>query len=239
MATSPFPSPRRFAGVPGLALAAALGLAACGPSTAEQVEKLRPEAEAVFARIAALAPVVHDTPPVSSDGFNLRGASVRLDGDDSNALLIPAAHVGAPQHTRADGTGSTHALPLQYCGEAVRERSANPPPGAPIFVAECARAEYLFVLRTLHESPPKLDADGFEGGLFAGDVLLFRLADGTLLGGFQLRAENSESVQVETDGRGNPVNADERLRSDLSSNVYVAVDRRLRELIPGVLPDRN
>ncbi|KFN48709.1 hypothetical protein P873_13715 [Arenimonas composti TR7-09 = DSM 18010] len=152
------------------------------------------------------------------------------------AALEPAVRAAAP--VRSDGFGTTHARTVQSCAEYLPADAGTLHRGAPLIMGECARAEYVFVLRVHRELAPSVGADrDFSPGAFDGDVLLFRLADAALLGGFRVTAASSDRVQIPTDAGGNAVGADDRLRNDLSANVFVAIDDRLRELIPGVHPE--
>jgi hypothetical protein len=109
--------------------------------------------------------------------------------------------------------------------------------GADLFLRECARAQYVFVLRTTADDPARLvDANNFESGRYVGDVLLYRLADGALLGGFGVSAQSSDQVSVQLDSAGNPIDPIEKLNSDMSSKVFVEIEEKLRSLVPGSLP---
>ena len=111
------------------------------------------------------------------------------------------------------------------------------PASAADYMVECTRAEYVFVLRThVHESATVTDNQSFSPGIYEGDVLLFRLADGALLGGFPVSATNGDEVSVQVDASGAPVDAESRLNSDLEAIVFVQIREKLKQLVPGVLP---
>jgi hypothetical protein len=212
-------------------------LAACSPSMEDVVAEHRPAVEAVFGKLKSLAGPALNAPPVAEDGFELGGKPVVLDGDASNALFIVALDLGTPETASSTGTGATRASGVETCGDALTGEFHGIPKGAELFLSECARAEYVFVLRTFTDQPARIvGSDSFEPGLFAGDVLLYRLADGALLGGFRVEAQSSDQVQVELDSAGNPIDPIARLNSDMTSRVFVQIDEKLRALVPGSIP---
>ena len=219
-----------------LCLAAAV-LAACEPSTEEVIAEHRAPVQAVFDRIKAIQPKVFAIPPLAEDQMNLGSEKVVMDGDASNALFIRAEDLAAPQLATSDDVGATYAGTIEVCGEALEGTFSGVSAGARLFLEDCARAEYLIVMRT-HSSAGAmtLDKDSFQSGSYEGDVLLFRLADGQSLGGFRVSATNNDTVMAPTDASGNVTNAGERLDSDLSANVFVAIGDGLRKHVPGVLP---
>jgi hypothetical protein len=143
-----------------------------------------------------------------------------------------------PEKATSDANGALHANTVEVCGEALTEDDPDSlSKGIPLYLEECARAEYLFVLRSNVDAPATLiDDDTFEQGKYHGDVLLYRLADGQLLGGFTVSEKSSDEVQVAIDASGAAVDAAGRLDSDLSSRVFVAINEKLRKTVPGVLP---
>jgi hypothetical protein len=222
----------------GLVLGIVVLLSACQPSMKQVVAEHRPAVEAVFAKVKALEGAVRDTPAVTEDKVDVGGARVVLDGENENALFIRAADLAAPESASSEGNGALHANRVQVCGEALREDDPDSlPKGIPLYLEECERAEYVFVLRpTVDEAATLIDDATFQPGRFEGDVLLFRLADGALLGGFAVSEKSSEEVTVATDEAGASVDAVGRLNSDLSSRVFVAINEKLRANVPGVLP---
>ena len=235
MATLPLGTFRRLA---GLACLVAL-LSGCEKSIEDAVAEHRPQVETVFGQLRALSDAAAAAPVVTEDRFDLGDARVRLDGDDanpSNALFVFANDLEAPENATDEGNGGTHVSAIVTCGEALRGEFYGSGMGADVFLGACGRAEYAFVLRTNEEVAALVDGtDSFTPGLYDGDVLLFRLSDGALLGGFNVRAESSDEVQVLVDGDGNPIDPTERLNSDISSKVFVAIQDKLRTLVPGAV----
>jgi hypothetical protein len=223
---------------PALGLACVILLSACAPSMTETVAEHRPKVEAVFAKVKALEAAAREAPAVTEDKMDVAGARIVLDGDNENALFIRVADMAAPEHASADGNGGLHANRVQVCGEALTaEDPESLGKGIPLYLEECERSEYVFVLRpTVDEAAALIDSSTFQQGRFEGDVLLFRLADGALLGGFTVSEKSSDEVTVATDASGAPVDAIDRLNSDLSSQVFVAINDKLRANVPGVLP---
>jgi hypothetical protein len=213
-------------------------LSACQPSPAQVVAQHRPAVEAVFAKVKALDGPARDAPPVTEDKIDVGGARVVLDGENENALFLRVADLAAPEHANADGNGGLHANRVQVCGEALLEDDPDSlGKGVGLYLEECAAAEYLFVLRpTVDEAATLIDDSTFQPGRYEADVLLFRLADGALLGGFTVAEKSSDEVSVLTDEHGTPLEAVERLNSDLESQVYVAINEKLRATVPGVIP---
>jgi hypothetical protein len=230
VSSKPARSPRRLI---GLCLASLL-LSACQPSLEQVVAEHRPAVEGVFARIKALDAAARSAPPLAEDKVTASPGSVVLDGDNSNALFILASDLAAPEHASSDATGATRAAAVQACGEALRGQFNGVPKGADLYLQECGRAQYLFVLRThLEEAAQLIDKDSFQAGQYGGDVLLFRLADGAALGGFRVSAASNDSVQALVDENGNPVDVAGRLDSDLSANAFVDIEDKLRTVVPG------
>lgn len=212
---------------------AVLALSACEPSMDEVVAEHRAPVQAVFDRIKALDATVRNTPPVSEDRIDLGSDKVVLEGENQNALLIQADDLNMPEFASSDDIGATYASTIETCGEALDGRFQGISLGAQSFLEECARAEYLFVMRThATEGAQTVDRETFQPGSYEGDVLLFRLADGALLGGFRVSATNNDTVTTREDVS----DADERLESDLSSNVFVAIGDGVRKHVPGSLP---
>lgn len=205
-------------------------LGACAPSVEDVVATHRPAVEAKFALIQAIDASPWAVPPLQQDGVQAGGARIALDGEDSNALFLPAHSLSAPGNTSSDGWGATRAGTLETCGEALRGEFYGVARGAEAFLSECARAEYVFVLRAHEEIQPSVTgSDSFDGGYFEGDVLVFRLADATLLGGFRVSAENSDTVMASSDA----MDVGSRLDSDISANLFVAIEDGLRTHVPG------
>ena len=139
---------------------------------------------------------------------------------------------------------------LEECGALVTRGGISPSYDAVnmkdniarMLLDACANLSYVFVLRTT-------EMDGRE---FTGDVAVFDVATGKHLGGFPLeihsagrtdqvtnttrtvtptRVGNRTRTQVTTKSTTTSVNADrEQMKSDLTG----AVERRIKELVPGV-----
>lgn len=209
-------------------------LAACQASLEDVVAEHRAPVEAVFARIRALDATVRTAPLLDEDKVTAAPGSVVLDGENSNALFLLAGDVLAPENARSDAMGATRAAAVQACGEALRGEFSGVPKGAELYLRECGRAQYVFVLRTqVDEAARLLDKDTFQAGRYAGDVLLFRLADGASLGGFRVAAASNDTVQALVDDSGNPIDASGRLDSDLGANAFVDIEEKLRKHVPG------
>jgi hypothetical protein len=209
-------------------------LVACQPSLEAVVEEHRGPVQGVFDQLRALDLPVAGTPRVSEDGMTLGDDQVRLDGDASNALFIRAEDLAAPENANSDGHGALRAAAVENCGEAMRGEYYGAATGADMYLAECGRALYAFVLRTdVDESASIVDDESFEPGRFEGDVLLFRLADSALLGGFRVTAANSDEVSVQVDASGTPIDPLPQLESDLGSQVYIGIEKGLDAHVPG------
>ncbi len=220
-----------------VAIACALVLlSGCQKSLEDIIAENRPAVEAVFAKIKALEAAARDAEPVAEDKVDLGGAKLVLDGENSNALFIRQDNLADPLNATSDGTGSTHAGNVKVCGEALRGDFSGHPGGAELFLKDCARAEYLFVQRTRTDQAAELvGSDSFNPGMYEGDVLLFRLSDGALLGGFTVNAKSSDEVSVALDEAGNAIDPIGRLNSDMTAEVFSEIDTKLRALVPGSL----
>lgn len=222
----------RVAGLCG----AAIALAACQASMEDVIAEHRAPVEAAFERIKALDAAVRDTPPVAEDRMDLGDARVVLDGDDENALFIPAASLASPEYTDSDDRGATHAHKVEMCGDAVTGEASGHPGAFEDYMKQCAAAQYLFVLRAHDEASAQIvNLETFQPGHYEGDVLLLRIADGAVLGGFRVSARSSESIMAQADASGNATDIGERLDSDLDANVFAAIDDQIREHVPGAL----
>jgi hypothetical protein len=94
----------------------------------------------------------------------------------------------------------------------------------------------VFVQRPeVDEAAQMVGADSYSAGRFAGDVLLFRLADGAAMGGFHFDAASNGSVMAHADDQGNATDAATRLDSDLSANAFVAIEDKLKKVVPGAV----
>jgi hypothetical protein len=214
--------------------------AACSPTLEQVLAEHRAPAEAVFTKLEGLAPAAQAAPAVGEDGVDVGAGKVVLEGEHSNALFIRAEDLAAPRNATSDAMGSTHAGTVRICGEALRGEFHGAPAGMRAFLTECGRTEYVFVQRTRTEQLATLVAtlvgeQSFAPGLYEGDVLLFRLADGALLGGFTVAAESSDEVSVRLDASGNPIDPIDRLNSDLSAEVFASINAKLRQHVPGAV----
>ena len=200
-------------------------LSACEPSMEEVITEHRPATEDVFGKLKALETPAQNAPPLSEDRIKIDAERVVLEGEDSNALFILAHDLRAPESASDELTGARRAFTVKACGELLRGEFRGAAPGATTFLTECGRAKYAFVLRTTTESlPMRIDEKTFEPGRYEGDVLLLRLTDGALLGGFRVSAESSGEV-IET-----------HLQEDLNLKLLADIDAKLRQHVPGVIP---
>jgi hypothetical protein len=230
----------RCPAVPSRSLALAwlvAALAACHtPTLDEVVANHRDAVGAVFAKIQALDGAVANAPPLTEDRVDVATGVVTLDGPDSNTLFIVATDLPAPDHASSTTAGATRAAAVQACGEALRGEFSGVAAGAESYLAQCGRAKYVFVLRPqVDEAAQMVGADSYSAGRFAGDVLLFRLADGAALGGFRFDAASNGSVMAHADDQGYATDAATRLDSDLSANAFVAIEEQLKRVVPGAV----
>lgn len=226
-------SSRRFIGM----FCAALALSACTPSMEDVIAEHRGPAEATFEKIKGLYDTASSTPPIVEDRFDLGTQTIVLDGEQPNALFILADDLQAPEYADTEDRGGTHAHTVRACGDALTGEASGHPGAFEGYLKECGRAEYLFVLRThAEESAQIIDRESFQPGFYEGDVLLIRIADGALLGGFRVSGRNGDSVTAQTDASGNAIDVDERLESDLDAMVFVDIQDKLRQHIPGSIP---
>lgn len=216
---------------------AVLALSACQASMEDVIAQNRAPVEAAFERIKALDAKVGETPPVAEDRFELGDEKVVLDGENENALFIPAGSLANPEYTDSDDRGATRAHKLEMCGDAVTGEASGHPGAFEDYMKQCADAQYLFVLRAHDEASAQIvDLETFQPGHYEGDVLLLRIADGAVLGGFRVSAKSNESIMAQTDASGNATDIGERLDSDLDANVFVAIDDGIRRHLPGTIP---
>lgn len=212
-------------------------LSACEPTMEEVVARHRSAVEENFGRIGALDAVVRNTPP-AENRIETGTARVVLRGEDRNALFIRAENLTAPGSADPGDIGATHSHTIEACGEALNGTASGRPKAFDSYLGECASAEYIFVLRTSEEvSAEIVDERTFRPGRYEGDVLLFRLADGALLGGFGVSGENSATITVQGEASAYGPKVGHDLESDLSSKVFADINRKLRQYVPGAIPE--
>ena len=206
-------------------------LSACEASMEDVIAKHRPATEEVFRKLKALDTPAQTTPPLTEDRVKIDGERVVLEGEDSNALFILAYDLRAPESASDEPTGARRAFIVKGCGELLRGEFRGAPPGATAFFKQCSAAKFAFVLRTTNEMQPMLiDEKSFRPGVFEGEVLLFRLADGALLGGFRVFAESSAEVSAKTDLIVT------QLSEDVNLKLSADIDAKLQQHVPGVIP---
>jgi hypothetical protein len=229
---------RFFAATRTLALVVAVaGLVACRASKDEIVAEHRPAVEATFARLAALHDTVRTASPLAADRIDAGAARVVLSGADSNALFVRAERLRAPAQGPLAANVPMLQLAAHQCGEVLGGSDYYLADGLPAMLSQCARSEYVFVQRTFVDEPARLSGGNtFDPGHYEGDVLLYRLADGALLGGFRIAADNSEHVSVIVDEhRGSdPLGA---FNQDLATVLEKDITAKLKQHVPGSVPD--
>jgi hypothetical protein len=202
---------------------------ACEPTMEEVKQKHGPAVQVVFGKITALDAKAKSAPPVTQDGLKLDGKKVALEGEATNALFLHADDLAHPEVADPKGRSTVLASEVKGCGDVLGGTFPGVPGGAEIFMKRCAAAEYAFVLRTHEDQSPEVMADNkFVPGKYRGDVLLFRLSDGAALGGFSVAAENSHTVNVNSNEFDTT-----RLRNNLDASVFVAIQQKLQALAPG------
>lgn len=216
---------------------AVLALVACRATPEDIVAEHRPVVEKVFGQIKALDAGVRNVPPAIEDRIDVGSASVRLEGPESNALYVRAEHMLAPEKADLSLTHVTSSYKTQQCAKALLDASHELVAGLRATLPACGRAEYLFVQRTtLDEKAQLLDAHTFQPGRYEGEVLLFRLADGALLGGFRVSGKSSDSVMTAGEGSGAWSNPIGDINRDLAQSVDKDINSKLSPYAPGVVP---
>ncbi len=222
-------------------LAVVLCLLACrGKSVDEAIAENRAGVTVNFSRIAALRAAVDAAPKLDGDRVLPAGEPVVVQpASKKNAMIVHAEDLREP--------GSKGAVPLRItgtgelldCGSILATKkyaSGGDALGkvADEYLRNCAAVRYLFVVRTReHRAPAYASADTFTPGKFVGDVLLYRVDDKSALGGFRIDVESSDVVTVTKGNRDG-----DRLGSDFSANVFVAVQDGIRRYVPGALPPK-
>jgi len=216
---------------------ALLLLAACSPSMEDVIAENRVAVQAAFDKIIALDAVVASTPPVTEDKMDVGTHRVVLDGDVTNAVFIHADDVKSPEQASDDHVGGTYIGAIETCGQAMSGQPRGVPRGVEFALKDCGSAEFLFVLRARVNQPAEIvEVRSYRPGRFEGDVLLFRLSDGALLGGVSVAGTNADSLMAQVDEAGIPKDLAGRLESELSAQVFVGIREKLREHLPGSVP---
>jgi hypothetical protein len=204
----------------------------------EVIANNRVAVQAVFDKIMALDAVVADTPAITEDRMDVGSQRVVLQGENINALFIHVDDLKSPQYAGSDDTGGTFAGTVESCGQAMSGDPRGVPRGVDSMLKECGGAEFLFVLRTWVDEPAEIvEVRSYRPGRFEGDVLLFRLSDGAMLGGVSVAATNDDSIMAQVDAAGIPDDLAGRLESELSSNVFAGINAKLRKHLPGAVHD--
>lgn len=225
-------------------LALAGGLAACDLQLADVQHAHRPAIDALVDRATRVADSAEDAPrllePRLDDLPPLRPESAHTPDDDLAILYLQDLQA---LPGRGDLRGFTRPTSrLSRCAALVRlDREPRDPTrgGAPetlcaartpILLAACARLTHLAVVRIHEFVVPAIaacdpaDADPpcpFHPGAIRGDVLIYRLADAALLGGFPVAAASSAALDPGTD----PM-------ADLSNNMNTALGAALTRHLP-------
>ena len=227
---------RAFARATGLAAAATLALlaAACQSPIETHGENI----EKVFDQLRMLDAAVTSAPPLAEDRIDTGGARVVLEGDGANALFIVDVHLADPMKAGPYGTGAELAVPIQTCARAlVGQTPFHTEEEIARHLQQCASAEYAFVLRSDHETYGELlSGNEYTPGAYAGEVRLYRLADGAALGGFRVSAANDDELTVAVGQYGEEAAVGNALVAQVRERVQAAIVAGLREHVPGSVP---
>jgi hypothetical protein len=203
----------------------------------EVIAENRASVEAVFGKLKGLSSTVRNAPP-AQEKMAIGTEHIVLDGEDENALFIREDSLPAPSGADSEDLGAGHSHTLEACGEALNGEASGHPGAFEDFLKTCGSAEYVFVLRsTKEESAQIVDQETFRPGSFEGDVLLYRITDGSLLGGFRVSAGSSDSVMAQGGAAVYGPDTSDRLESDLDANVHADINAKLRQYVPGAIPD--
>ncbi len=219
----------------GLALTS---LPACKSPRAKHEARARAVLDALpaFAPLARAAP--RSTEATAAPLAALKNLSVKYQ--DSNALLIHLEELEVPSqrlrlpvriNQRSPTVDVAAALGVTRAGDAgVLDTGYNPacPEDSPDW-QRLGALEYVLVARSFDHEGAKLVGDHkFQGGGWAGDVLVFDFATKQLLGGFPLAATHHAVV-------GTRLGRDEQnLAADLALAARGNLDAALRQWIPAV-----
>ena len=214
-----------------------VALAACRATPDEVIAEHRAAVEQTFARLAALHAAAVAAPPVTEDRIDAGGAAIVLDGADTNALYLLAEHLRAPGQGADIDDVPLLQLRAYQCGEALSRPTHYAADALASLLPSCADAEYVFVQRTHDFVPAALVGETtFAPGHYTGDVLLYRVADGALLGGFRVAAESSDSISVGADESGRALDPIGGVNQDLARRVQEDITAKLKQHVPGVVP---
>ncbi|MCG3182851.1 MAG: hypothetical protein ICCCNLDF_00922 [Planctomycetes bacterium] len=203
-------------------------LAACGPSF-EQVAQSR-EAE-VRPKLDKLREVGKGAEGVDTGSLTPialpEGEKLKFVGksESPNALLMQSERFN---ENVSDRTPRLDLIIEDYWLTHLSDAYAAPPAELPVdyfneLADRLAAVKYLVVVRTiLYADPSAVSNDQFSPGFWQGDVLVYEISSGKLLGGTAANASNSETVDV------NEKDPDKWLHSDLWSRTRKAVDEALK-----------
>ena len=220
------------------ALALATTLAACRGKSLDQVlEARRAPVEAKLAAIGRLGPAVEAAPRPAPPLRRPDGALVLEPDVKSTAAVVYAQDLADPGALTPGVTRTLRANRLAECGSLLRKKKhlttlSDPLPRvADEYLEACAAVRWALVVRTFaYEAPRLTGADRFAPGRFDGDVLVFDVTTGELLGGFPVSVRSSNSVAVVQSARDS-----DRIQNDFEANVFVALDDAIRAALPGAL----
>jgi hypothetical protein len=233
IANTPAGSFLRLAGV----ACAVVALVACRATSADIVAEHRPAVDKVFAQFKALDAAVRAAPVLTEDRIDVGTARVVLEGPESNALFVRAEHLLAPEKANLSENNVLPSYKTQQCAAELAGAAYALVAGLDDLLISCGRAEYLFVHRAVVDVPAKMiDATTFEPGRYEGEVLLFRLADGALLGGFRVTGKSSDSLMLSADENSVALDPLGGIHRDLRFSVDADINAKLPQFVPGVLP---
>lgn len=186
----------------------------------ESAKKLQPDIKKLMGRVSDMAAKARKEPKVRAD----RPFKTKLE--DGKYIIVGDKWLDDPHRKAGDDELDLGVTVLSLCAYAAKddELEANDLK----YMQECLGWDYMAVVRQRSLTPPKvkLDSDSFDAGSFVGDLLLFDLDTGNIVGRYQMNITNSDKLTYQ---EGKPeAEWQELAKRDLLENVTGVIGERLR-----------
>jgi hypothetical protein len=221
-----------------LFLAVVGGLSACKSESVDAVlARRRPGVEATFRAISTHAEAIRAAEPVAQPTLEPLEPPLSLS---STAAFIHEEDLAAPGEASTIAVRSLDSQTLLHCGALLTRGTFYRPLDSRVSVTKADRAlwqcetlRYLLVIRPRTWLAPRADeaTRTFTPGSLKGDVLVFDLKAGKVVGGFPFWVLNERRLDVPA-GEGQT----DRLLRNLESLLYLQLRQSLESLAPGAVP---
>jgi hypothetical protein len=219
-----------------------------GPTSEELIAENQTLAEQRFEQFYACYEISKTTPAITKDQINWEREDANIELGESNIYQVGIESfkdLSKPLDIELDGTRrrehadmaklfnvdlsdhieehdypidekySYHKVESDYSAKAIKH---------------FLDSKYLLINRLLENSRPyEIDADTYAAGYVRGDVLVFDLEAGKLIGGFQIEAKSKDQMSLKQYS-----DLSSNLMADLGMKAYGKIKERLADLTPSI-----